>query len=86
MEASGPPGTKLGNSAARKREQRTLPDFWRAATLWNPFFYLVDGFRTGFFGRGAVDPWTSLAVVGVTSAAIALLATVLVARGWRIRN
>ena len=63
-----------------------LPDFWRAATLWNPFFYLVDGFRTGFFGRGAVDPWTSLAVVGVTSAAIALLATVLVARGWRIRN
>lgn len=63
-----------------------LPPFWRAVTLWNPFFYLVDGFRTGFFGHGAVDPQTSLVVVGATSTALALAATLLVVKGWRIRN
>lgn len=63
-----------------------LPDFWRAATLWNPFFYLVDGFRYGFFGAGAVEPLTSLAVAAVTAAVTLMGAAVLLARGWRIRS
>ena len=30
----------------------------------NPFFYMIDGFRYGFFGVSDVSPLASLAVVG----------------------
>ena len=33
----------------------------------NPFFYMIDGFRRGFFGASDVSPWLSLAVVGAAS-------------------
>ena len=42
----------------------SLPPFWQAASHLNPFFYMIDGFRRGFFGVSDVSPWLSLAVVG----------------------
>ena len=42
-----------------------LPDFWAKASLLNPFFYMIDGFRYGFFGRSDFDPYISLFVTGV---------------------
>ena len=57
--------------------------------LWaenNPFFYLVDGFRQGFFGRGDTDPWASLAVTGLTALVITAVAVTLLTRGWKIRH
>ena len=46
----------------------------------NPFFYLIDGFRCGFFGVSDVSPWeslvvVSLAVIGVSALALHLLKT-----------
>ncbi len=29
---------------------QSLPPFWQAASHLNPFFYMIDGFRYGFFG------------------------------------
>ena len=29
----------------------------------NPFFYMIDGFRYGFFGQSDTNPWASLAIV-----------------------
>ena len=43
----------------------SLPPFWQALSHWNPFFYMIDGFRYGFFGVSDVSPWTSLATVVV---------------------
>src|SRR3970282_2833686 len=43
----------------------SLPDFWQRLSHFNPFFYMIDGFRYGFFGVSDVSPLTSLAVVGV---------------------
>ena len=43
---------------------QSLPPFWQAVSHLNPFFYMIDGFRHGFFGVSDVSPWTSLAVVG----------------------
>ena len=37
-----------------------LPPFWLAVSHFNPFFYMIDGFRYGFFGKSDVSPWTSL--------------------------
>jgi ABC-2 type transport system permease protein len=42
----------------------SLPPFWQSVSHLNPFFYLIDGFRRGFFGVSDVSPWLSLAVVG----------------------
>ncbi|GAG19557.1 unnamed protein product, partial [marine sediment metagenome] len=41
----------------------SLPGFWQAVSHLNPFFYMIDGFRRGFFGVSDVSPWVSLAIV-----------------------
>ncbi len=38
----------------------SLPPFWQQLSRFNPFFYMIDGFRHGFFGQGDVSPWLSL--------------------------
>jgi ABC-2 type transport system permease protein len=43
----------------------SLPPFWQTVSHLNPFFYMIDGFRYGFFGVSDVSPWLSLGVVGV---------------------
>ena len=63
----------------------SLPPFWQAASHFNPFFYMIDGFRYGFFGLGDVAPTTSLAVVGAFALFLAALALVLIGRGWKLR-
>jgi ABC-2 type transport system permease protein len=43
---------------------QSLPPVWQVASHFNPFFYMIDGFRYGFFGLADVAPETSLAIVG----------------------
>jgi ABC-2 type transport system permease protein len=64
----------------------SLPPFWQAASHLNPFFYIIDGFRYGFFGRSDVSPWLSLSVVAGFCAALTALTLALLARGWRLRT
>ena len=64
----------------------SLPPFWQAASRLNPFFYMIDGFRYGFFGVSDVSPWTSLAIVGGAWALVSLLALRLLRTGYKIRN
>ena len=64
----------------------SLPPFWQAASHLNPFFYIVDGFRAGFFGSSDVSPWISLAVVLASLAAVAALALRLLASGYKLRS
>ena len=63
----------------------SLPPFWQGLSHWNPFFYMIDGFRYGFFGVSDVSPWTSFAVVMVFCVAISATALVLLKRGWKLR-
>jgi ABC-2 type transport system permease protein len=64
----------------------TLPPFWQAASHVNPFFYMIDGFRYGFFGLSDVPPLASLAIVGAACVALAALTLALLHRGWRLRS
>ena len=64
----------------------SLPQFWQSLSRFNPFFYMIDGFRYGFFGLSDVAPAVSLAVVTTCAAALALLALSLLARGWKLRH
>ena len=63
----------------------SLPPFWQDISHLNPFFYMIDGFRHGFFGVSDVSPWTSLAVVGSSFVLIAGLALALLRRGYKVR-
>ena len=64
----------------------SLPPFWQNVSHFNPFFYMIDGFRYGFFGMSDVSPWRSLAVVAVTLAAISLVALHLLRSGYKLRS
>jgi ABC-2 type transport system permease protein len=64
----------------------SLPPFWLAVSHLNPFFYMIDGFRHGFFGQSDVDPLLSLAIVGGFLVVLALLAIRLLRSGYRLRH
>jgi ABC-2 type transport system permease protein len=65
---------------------QSLPPFWQAVSHLNPFFYMIDGFRHGFFGVSDVSPWTSLAVVGCSLVVVCGLCLSLLSRGYKIRH
>ena len=62
-----------------------LPAFWRSISHANPFFYMIDGFRYGFFGASDVAPSISLTVVGVSFVAVAGVCLALLKSGYRLR-
>jgi ABC-2 type transport system permease protein len=64
----------------------TLPPVWREISRLNPFFYMIDGFRYGFFGASDIAPLESLAIVGIFALALAALAIRLLARGYKLRH
>jgi len=64
----------------------SLPDFWQGVSHLNPFFYMIDGFRYGFFGQSDVSPWLSFGVVGVSLLSISAVAVYLLRIGFKIRG
>ena len=64
----------------------SLPDFWQRVSHLNPFFYMIDGFRYGFFGQSDVSPWLSLGVVGISLLLISAVAVHLLRIGFKIRG
>jgi len=64
----------------------SLPDFWQRVSHLNPFFYMIDGFRYGFFGQSDASPWLSLSVVGVSLLLISAVAVHLLRIGFKIRG
>jgi ABC-2 type transport system permease protein len=59
---------------------------WQGVSRVNPFFYMIDGFRYGFFGASDVSPWISLAVVGATLVVLVAAALQLLASGYKTRR
>jgi ABC-2 type transport system permease protein len=64
----------------------SLPAFWQRVSHLNPFFYMIDGFRYGFFGVSDVSPWISLALVGSALAVVSAIALHLLKTGYKIRH
>lgn len=63
----------------------SLPPMWRTLSHYNPFFYMIDGFRYGFFGVGDAAPWLSLSVVGGFAVVVSLLCLGMLQRGHKLR-
>ena len=64
---------------------KSLPGVWQQVSHLNPFFYMIDGFRRGFFGASDVSPWLSLAVVGGSFIGVATIALRLLRSGYKLR-
>ena len=64
----------------------SLPTVWQQVSHLNPFFYMIDGFRYGFFGQSDVSPWTSLAVVGTALLVVSTVTVTLLQSGYKIRS
>ena len=62
----------------------SLPAFWQGVSHLNPFFYMIDGFRYGFFGASDVSPWLSLGVVGFVLTTVSGIAIYLLRTGYKI--
>jgi ABC-2 type transport system permease protein len=64
----------------------SLPAFWQGLSHVNPFFYMIDGFRYGFFGVSDVSPWISLGVVTFFVILLAAIAMKMLASGYKLRQ
>lgn len=64
----------------------SLPPFWQTVSHLNPFFYMIDGFRYGFFGQSDVSPWLSFSVVASSLALVSAVAIYLLRSGYKIRS
>lgn len=62
-----------------------LPESWRFAALFNPFFYMIDGFRYGFIGRAEGSLAIGVAVMVVINAALLVVCHVMFARGYKLK-
>jgi ABC-2 type transport system permease protein len=63
----------------------SLPDFWQHLSRFNPFFYMIDGFRYGFFGASDISPWFSLGVVLACFAAMTGFTLLMLKSGYKLR-
>ena len=63
----------------------SLPSFWLRVSHFNPVFYMIDGFRYGFFGISDVSPVTSLSVVAASFVVVALATLAVVRSGYKLR-
>ncbi|WP_093173222.1 MULTISPECIES: ABC transporter permease [Variovorax] len=64
----------------------SLPPFWQSVSHLNPFFYMIDGFRYGFFGVSDASPWLSLGIVGTAWLVVSAIAVHLLRIGYKIRG
>lgn len=64
----------------------SLPPIWQTISHFNPFFYMIDGFRFGFFGISDVSPWFSLVIISVFFLGVAALTLKLLSSGYKLRH
>jgi len=64
----------------------SLPPFWQQVSHFNPVFYMIDGFRFGFFGVSDAPPELSVAVVAACFVVVAAVALAFLRSGYKLRN
>ncbi len=64
----------------------SLPAVWQTLSRFNPFFYMIDGFRYGFFGVSDAPPATSLAVVCAAFAVLSAATLLMLKSGYKLRH
>ncbi len=64
----------------------SLPPVWQSISKFNPFFYMIDGFRYGFFGQSDISPYISMGIVLTFFIILAGLSIRLLKTGYKLRG
>ncbi|MDO5686826.1 MAG: ABC transporter permease [Neisseria sp.] len=64
----------------------SLPPFWQGLSRFNPMFYMIDGFRYGFFGVSDISPWVSAGVVTVFCVVLSAAILLVLKSGYKLRQ
>jgi ABC-2 type transport system permease protein len=64
----------------------SLPSFWQELSQLNPFFYMIDGFRYGFFGVSDINPALSLGIAAASLLVLTAVTLALLKRGYKLRH
>jgi ABC-2 type transport system permease protein len=64
----------------------SLPLFWQQVSQLNPFFYMIDGFRYGFFGQSDVSPYFSLGIVTLFFIVLSFVTIKMLKSGYKLRG
>jgi len=64
----------------------SLPSFWQELSQFNPFFYMIDGFRYGFFGVSDINPALSLGIAAASLLVLTAVTLALLKRGYKLRH
>jgi ABC-2 type transport system permease protein len=62
-----------------------LPETWRLLAHFDPFFYMIDGFRYGFIGHADSPIWLGVVVMAGLNAALLALCWRLFAIGYKLK-
>ena len=63
-----------------------LPTFFQQLTLFNPFFYLIDGLRYSFTGNHEASIWHGILYIIALNIVLFIIACQLIIRGVNLRN
>lgn len=63
-----------------------LPAIWHTMALYNPFFYMIDGFRYGFIGHADGNVWIGMAVLVGANVLLSVLTLWMLRTGYKIKS
>lgn len=64
----------------------SLPEFWRNVSHYNPFFYMIDGFRYALTGHNDGSLAVGMTYILTINLLLGFVLFVLLKRGYRIKN
>lgn len=64
----------------------SLPPFWENLSRFNPFFYVIDGFRYGFFGVSDISPYFSFMIVAICFLTVSWITLQMLKTGYKLRQ
>jgi ABC-2 type transport system permease protein len=65
---------------------QSLPPFWQGLSHLNPFFYMIDGFRYGFFHTSDASPYLSLGILVACFLGVSWGTLRMLKKGYKIRQ
>jgi ABC-2 type transport system permease protein len=63
-----------------------LPEIWQKVALFNPFFYMIDGFRYGFIGHADGNPMVGMVFLVVINLLLTLLTLWMLRTGYKLKS
>lgn len=65
---------------------RRLPETWQVICHFNPFFYMIDGFRYGFVGVHDGTLVNGVAIMAAANLLLVLIAYRMIASGYKLKS